>query len=453
MRFGLILRDMLLGGRHAGNTTGVAELMSRMQHAPASLRTVDSAIPEPVDALVTRCLQPDPADRYQTSADLLKDLERVATGGPAVAPPPRPWHKRVSRVQMVGAAAVVVLLGVGAYAIYPRLTAPTTSPAAPAGIVSLAVLPFRNATGDPALNSLGTSLSEVLATDLGEAQQIRMIPPQRMQEVMSDLRIDPTDSHSPAELRRIANFASASSILWGQYVKFGDEIRIDAQLQDLEQRSSPQPIKASAANASQLMDAVEQLKASIQQVLAQGSEAVLKQLQSTAWRPTTSSVEALKAYNEGVQLSRQGNHQAALARFEAATQEDPNFALANSALAQTYQALGSDAQAAQFSRRALTMSESMPAGQERYLIAAAHYTIANDTDKAIETYEQLLRVAPLNAALHFDLARIYEQTVPSTRLRSTSRRPWSSIRNIWPARPPWGGFTSGEETLRPRCRP
>ena len=65
--FGLILRDMLLGGRHAGATSGVTEMMARMQQPPPSVRSIDATIPEAVDALITRCLQPDPADRYQTS--------------------------------------------------------------------------------------------------------------------------------------------------------------------------------------------------------------------------------------------------------------------------------------------------------------------------------------------------------------------------------------------------
>ncbi|MBA3886239.1 MAG: serine/threonine protein kinase, partial [Acidobacteria bacterium] len=128
--YGLILRDMLLGGRHAGNTTGVAELMYRMQNAPAALRTVDPGIPEAVDALVSRCLHPNPADRYQTSAALLKDLDRISTGGDVQASPPRPWHQRVSRAQALAAAALVLVLGIGGYALMSWFSAPASSGAA-----------------------------------------------------------------------------------------------------------------------------------------------------------------------------------------------------------------------------------------------------------------------------------------------------------------------------------
>ena len=84
---GLIVYDMLRGGRHAHATTAVAELMSRMQQPPPSLRSLDPQIPEALDAVITRCLQPEPVARYQTSAALLADLER-ASEGQAIAPPP-----------------------------------------------------------------------------------------------------------------------------------------------------------------------------------------------------------------------------------------------------------------------------------------------------------------------------------------------------------------------------
>jgi tetratricopeptide (TPR) repeat protein len=315
------------------------------------------------------------------------------------------------RALTVGAAAVALaMLGLIGFAITSPWrsgdTATTTGPARPA--VSLAVLPFRNATGDPALDSLGTSLSEVLATDLGESSHVRTVPSERLHQVLGDLRIDSSANLSPSELSRIANFASAQSILWGQYVKFGDEIRIDATLQDLDQRVTT-PLKATAKHQSDLLEAVALLAGSVQQTLAAGSADVLSQLKATAWRPSTHSFDALRLYNEGLQLSRNGNHQTALKRFEEAVQEDSGFALAFSALAQTYANLGYDAQASQFSRQALQMSESLPV-QERYLIEATHYRIGNDREKGIETYEKLLKISPGNARIHFELGSLYEQT-------------------------------------------
>jgi eukaryotic-like serine/threonine-protein kinase len=413
---GLIVYDMLRGGRHAGATTAVAELMSRMQHAPPSLRTQDPQIPEAVDAVITRCLQPEPVARYQTSADLLRDLDR-ASEGQAIAPPPtttvvveRPSGAKKYLIPAAAALGLLLIAGGAAYYLSNRPSTPKTTAAvaAPSGpAVSLAVLPFRNASGDSSLDSLGTSLSEVLATDLGESSQVRTIPSDRLHQVLGDLQIARSANLSPGELARIAEFANAQTILWGQFVKFGDEIRIDATLQDLAQRKTT-PLKATAPSQSALLTTIAELAASVQQSLAAGSADVLNELKSTAWRPSTQSFEALRQFNEGQQFERDGNYPNAIQRFTAATAEDPNFALAYSALAQAYRDSGSDAQAAQFSRRAVGLSGSLPP-QEKYLIAATHYRITNDAPKAIETYEQLVKVSPNNPRIQYELAGLYEQ--------------------------------------------
>ena len=52
--FGLILYDMLLGRRrHTRATTAIAELRDRMAQAPPSPRSIEPAIPDAVDAIVT----------------------------------------------------------------------------------------------------------------------------------------------------------------------------------------------------------------------------------------------------------------------------------------------------------------------------------------------------------------------------------------------------------------
>ena len=411
---GLILRDMLLGGRQASETTAVAELMSRMQSAPPSVLTRDPKISRALDLVISGCLQPDPADRYESTSELLVDLERTTDpGATRFTRTLRTVGRKAARrrlARLLTGAAVVLLLGVTGWRIAERPKDSTdTAAAAPSGpIMSLAVLPFRNASGDPTLDSLGTSVSEVLTTDLGETVHVRTVAPTRVHQVLGDLGIDRNKAFSATDLARIAEFTSARSILWGRWLKLGDDIRIDATLQDLDRQQTTQ-LTVNAANQAALLDAIARLAADVRQALAEGSDAALTELKSTAWRPSTRSFQALRLYNEGQQLVRDGNHQGAQKLFEAAMQEDPSFALAVSALAETYANLGYDAQATQHSRRAFALSESLQ-GQERYLIAALHYRLTGQPEKAIETYEKLLEMAPNNAQIQFEVARLHEQT-------------------------------------------
>jgi len=419
--FGLILNDILLGRRQtASNTSAVTELMARMQHAPPPLRTVDASIPEALDAIVTTCLQPDPAARFQTMADLLSELERLdPSGHPLIAGTgmTRPFTvsapiaaARPSRTTWwLAAAAAVVVAGAGAGWVFrDRLAPASESTAAATGPpISLAILPFRNASGDATLDSLGSSLGSVLATELGQSPRLRTVPADRLNQVLQDLRIAPTAKLGPSDLGRVAEYTSARRVLWGEYTRFGDSIRIDATLQDLDQSRSV-PLTATAPNDNSLPVAIGQIASLVQQELGRESPDILKDLKATAWKPSTNSFEALRLYNEGIRLTQQGAHQDAQKSFEAATKKDENFALALSGLAQSYAKLGYDTEAAQFSRRAMDLAQSLQP-QEKYLISANHYGIVRDRAKAIEAYQNLAKASPNDAMLHFELAGLHEQ--------------------------------------------
>jgi serine/threonine protein kinase/tetratricopeptide (TPR) repeat protein len=409
--FGLILNDILLGRRQS-TSTGVAELMARMQAPLASLRSIDATIPEWLDAVVNKCIQPDPANRYQNMSEVLADLE-AKSGSPVATRKAADRSSGSGPRSMwlsVAAAALLVTAIAAGWVFRGRLFAPrapqqqaTTVPA-----ISLAVLPFRNASGDVTLDSLGSSLSGVLRTELGQSSRVRTVAPDRLHQVLQDLRIAPNATPSPTELARVADLVNARSILWGQYTRFGNAIRIDATLQDLEHQQTV-PLNAMAANEGALLTAIAELAGAVRESLARGSPDVLNELKSTAWKPSTSSFEALRMYDQGLTLAREGKHQEALKSFDAATKADGNFALAFSGLAQSYSTLGYDTEAGQASRRAMSLGEALPP-QEKYLISANHYRIMNDTLKAIEAFENLAKASPNSASVQFDLGSLYERS-------------------------------------------
>src|SRR5207244_13655797 len=129
-----------------------------------------------------------------------------------------------------GAVLLVVILG---FLFREKLARPAAH--APSGpVVSLAILPFRNASGDPALDWLGSSMAEMLSTDVGQSSQLRTVSPNRLHQIFTDLHYSSATVLDPAAIRRVADFSSADRVVWGQYARFGDQIRIDATLQDIK---------------------------------------------------------------------------------------------------------------------------------------------------------------------------------------------------------------------------
>ena len=295
----------------------------------------------------------------------------------------------------------------GGWLVWEKIGSKASTPVAHGPVTSLAILPFRNASGDPNLDWLGSSIAEMLSTDVGQSAQLRTVSQNRLHQIFSDLRISPATVLDPTVIRRVADFSTADRVVWGQYAKFGDQIRIDATLQDIKNDRTV-PLKLEIPNEKEIPGGIDHLADSIRQQLALPQN-VLKELKSSSFQPTSSSVEALRDYNQGVAFQRDGKNLEAQKQFEAATKADPNFALAFSRLAQAYSSLGYDSEAEGSAQKAVDLSQNLPEG-EKYLISAIHFQIGKNFPDAIKAYENLAKASPDNSDVQSVLADLYEQT-------------------------------------------
>ncbi len=415
---GLIFYELLSGQMPFRADSALASLIKRTQERARPISEHDDTIPQNLSSIVSKCLEREQASRYQTSKELLADLQAwqgKRAAGAIAFPSVKPWGQTIPWQWLGGAAAVIVLAVVG-YTMRNKIFAPITAKHGPAIVAqSLAILPFHNASSDATLDWLGPSLGDMLSTDVGQSAHLRTVSPDRLQQVLHDLRITPGGAIDSATLRRIAEFANADIVVSGQYVKLGDQIRIDATLQDLK-RGRTESLKSEAPSQQGLSGAVDHLADAIRQNLALSPDLV-KELQAQSFKPTSTSVEALRDYNQGLQLARQGSNLEALKQFQASVKADPQFALAYSKLGDTYSALGYGDDAEQSSRRAVELSASLPVA-EKYLIEASHARIVKDTKKAIEAYENLERSSPDNLEVQFALGGLYEDQGDYAKARS-----------------------------------
>ena len=404
---GIILYELLTGISPYEATTPVVALLKRTQERAVPPDKLDPAIPEFMNDIVVRCLEIDPQRRYASAQEILQDLE--ARHGPrrGITTLHMPRFRMVEEFPTKWIApglALIMLLTIG-LVFRGKIFAPGSKPAQPA--ISLAILPFRNASGDPKLDWLGTSLAEMLSTDVGQSSHLRMVSSDRLHQILHDLQISPDSTLDPNTLRRLAEFSSAETVVWGQYARFGDQIRIDAKLQDLKYDRTA-ALKAEAPNEKAVPEAVDRLAEAIRQNLTL-SPAIVKELQTQSFKSSSKSLPALRYYNEGLQLLRQGRYLEAQKQLQASIQQDPEFALAYSRLAQADANLGYDNEAEQAARKAVDLSEALPP-QEKYRIVASHAGIMKDYPKAIEAYENLAKASPGDSDVQFALGSLYEET-------------------------------------------
>ena len=408
---GLILYELLTGKMPFAAASAVASLVKRTQERAIPVSEIDAQIPGALSGIVSKCLERDLNERYQSASAILADLnawtDKSAAASVKFEANIQPWGRTLPWPLITGIVTVLLLAATG-YMLRDRLF--RSSPSArstPAGpVVSLAIVPFRNASGDPSLDWLGASLAEMLTTDVGQSASLRTVSADRLQQILKDLHIGADSPLDLQSIKQVAEFSNAQTVVWGQYVRGGGQIRVEATLQNLKQGNPPVTIRVEAPSEKELLAATDQLAQKIRDNLALSLQNV-KELQQQAFRPTSKSVEALRAYNEGLELMRQGNNLESQKKFELATQADPEFALAFSRLGQVYSNLGYDNEAERYSRRAVELSQQLPPA-ERYLIEANDARVTGNTAKAIELYGNLVKAAPGDANLQFTLASLYE---------------------------------------------
>ena len=416
---GLILFELLTGKTPFHAESALASLIKRTQERAIPVSDIDAQIPGALSGIVSKCLERDLNERYQSAKAILVDLntwkDKRAAGtikfDAAVKPLGRtiPWP-------LIGGVVTALVLATSGYLLRDRLFKPSSGgeTVIVAHPVSLAILPFRNASGDPALDWLGPSLADMLSTDVGQSAHLRAVSPGSLHQVFTDLRISSGTVLDQPTIQRVANFSNADRVVWGQFARFGDQIRIDATLQDIK-NDRTFPLKIDAASEKEIPEAIDRLAESIRQKLALPSD-VLKELKSSSFQPSSKSLAALRDYNQGADLQRDGKNLEAQKEFEAAAKEDPNFALAFSRLAQSYSSLGYDSEAEQSAQKAVDLSQDLPEA-EKYLISAIRYQAVKNYPEAIKAYENLAKAAPDNSDVQSALAGLYQDSGDLTKAR------------------------------------
>ena len=323
---GILLYEMLSGRNpFAGGST--PEVLARiLERTPAPLAEAHAGMPEDLQRIVTRALEKDPDRRYPTMAAMLADLRtlrqelefgekirRLHATGEAPAAGARP---RKRAVLAWASSAVVVAIAV-AYFATPLFRSKN--------VESVAVLPFVNATGDPALEYLSDGMTESLINALGG------LPDVAVKARSMVFRYKGRDV-GPQE---VASQLSVEAVLNGRLERRGDRLALSLALANGRdgdhlwgERYEITMGDLVAVQSGMARDIAERLHTRLS-----GAD------EERVARAYTASGEAYQLYLKGryhVQKVALPEVQAGIKYLEEATALDPNYALAYVGLADAY---------------------------------------------------------------------------------------------------------------------
>jgi TolB-like protein len=149
--------------------------------------------------VIQRCLEKDPARRYQSARDVRAALE----SGPTAIRRPKLW------------IAAAIALAIAAVAPFVKL------PHYASKIQSLAVLPLENLSGDPNQEYFADGITDALITELGKIRGLsRVIARSTVMQFKGSKK-------PPAQ---IAKELDVDALLTGSVIRSGDRVRVTAAL-------------------------------------------------------------------------------------------------------------------------------------------------------------------------------------------------------------------------------
>ncbi len=226
---GIILYEMATGRVPFEGDTALSIAMKHKSEIPKDPKQFNPNIPDDLSGVILRCLEKDKAERYQTAAEVRSELERIEKGIPTterVVPERKTLTSREITVKftlkklMIPALALIAVV-VATIAFLFILPKKEKGPRAP-NRLSIAVLPFENASGSKEDETFSDGITEDITTQLSKIGELEM----KSQTSMKKYK------NSPKGIKEIGQELDVASILEGSVRRADNQVRITTRLVD-----------------------------------------------------------------------------------------------------------------------------------------------------------------------------------------------------------------------------
>jgi len=407
--FGVVLFEMATGKKPFTGTNVVMTLHAVMNSKPASPRSINSAVPVELEAIIGKAMEKDRNQRYRNAMEMKADLAklRVKTGTePALRSGLRQvtglhvvthtFQKSSSRLNWIVFALAALLLSVvtavGAWVLKHRMATLQASHR------TIAVLPLQNINNDAESEFLRFALADEIANALTYAHSLEVRPSSATQKYANG-EVDPA---------KAGRELGVGTVVSGHFLRQDNTVQVTLEAVEVKDNrliwtgtlSSP---------ADNLIALQTQMAKKVRQELVPELGIVRGTVDTSS---TPANREAYDAYLRSKALSHDGEaNKQAIAMLERSVALDPNYAPAWEALGRRYyfDAIYSGGGAAGYQRSNAAYQRALSLEPGR--VSAAGFLATNEVeagnlDKAYTDARALVEKRPDNATAHYSLAYV-----------------------------------------------
>jgi len=398
---GVILFEMILGSRPFEGETPFSIANKHRTEPPPIPKKLMPQIPESLNRLILRCLEKDAAKRFQSADELsasLTEIEKslapaetrltqrktIFTKKAGAAPGPR--KMLLAGLGVIVLAAVAIL----AWRLFPKR--PAAPP--PSDKPSLAIMYFKNNTGDAGLAHWRIALADLLITDLSQSKYIRVLSGETLYNILNNLNELEATTYSSEVLREVASRGRADRVLVGNFTKAGNAFRINVTIQDGRAGEVIRSESVEGIGEESFYSMVDELTRRIKASFEISEGRITADTDSNIEQITTRSTEAYKLYSEGRQYHLKADYWKSISTMQKALEIDPDFAMAWRSVSVSYSNMRIRPARLEAIQKAFALKDRV-SERERLIIEADYYKTSEKTyDQALAAYQKLLELYP-----------------------------------------------------------
>lgn len=242
---------------------------------------------------------------------------------------------------------------------------------------------FSNSTGDPIFDG---SLRRAVVVQLAQSPFFVIASDTKLEETLQGLGRPPDEKLTPALAREVCQQAGAKAAVMGTISQQNASYRIVLEADRCADGNSLARQEVIAAEKDQVLPTLGRAVENLRMKLGESRDS-LHDYGVPIDQATTNSLDALKAYQLGLELRARDNSLKAIPAFKTAVTLDPNFAMAYAQLGSAYSNRGETIAGSQYFKRAFEL-RSRATEPERFYIAGRYFDIVTgELEKASENYE------------------------------------------------------------------
>jgi len=226
-----------------------------------------------------------------------------------------------------------------------------------------------------------------LAVKLRESPFLNLVPDRDVRETLAGLSSQGGGDWPSGMMDQVCQRHSAKAVLQGSIRKDNGDYRIRLEAVRCGRGYPLASAEAEAAGRDSVLEALGVAASQLRRRLGESGRS-LERHDTPITQATSSSLQALQSFGQGLTQQEEGNDREAIGAFQDAIRYDPGFALAQAKLGLAYDRLGDSAQALQYRRAAFSLRERANELDRLMISAAYHEHVSGNLQDAEDVYQR-----------------------------------------------------------------